>query len=233
MLTLQGITKTFGERAVLDGISLEINEGELFFLLGPSGCGKTTLLRIIAGLAKPDRGSVIFRGEDITRLPPEKRRLGMVFQNYSLWPHMNVFENVAYGLRRRKDTADLSRRVGEALRVTGLSGYEKRAPGTLSGGEQQRAALARALVYKSDLVLLDEPLSNLDARLRRELRREIRRIHDELKLTMVYVTHDQEEAAAMSDRMALISDGKVVQTGTFREIRERPANPFAADFLGE
>jgi ABC-type Fe3+/spermidine/putrescine transport system ATPase subunit len=146
---------------------------------------------------------------------------------------MSVFENVAYGLRRRKDTADLSRRVGEVLAMTGLSGYEKRTPGTLSGGEQQRAALARALVYKSDLVLLDEPLSNLDAKLRKELRGEIRRIHDELKLTMVYVTHDQEEAAAMSDRMALINQGQVVQTGTFREICEKPANPFAAAFLGD
>jgi len=233
MLKIQSISKAFGGKIVLDNISLEISESELFFLLGPSGCGKTTLLRIIAGLTQPDGGSVVFRGEDITHLPPEKRRLGMVFQNYSLWPHMTVFENVAYGLRRRKDTTDLARRVGEALGVTGLSGFEKRMPGTLSGGEQQRAALARALIYKSDLVLLDEPLSNLDARLRKELRGEIRRIHDELRLTMVYVTHDQEEAAVMSDRVALISQGQVVQTGTFREIRERPANTFVATFIGD
>lgn len=232
MLQIKNIRKAFREKAVLDDISLDINEGELFFLLGPSGCGKTTMLRIIAGLTGADSGAILFRGKDISSLSPEKRNLGMVFQNYSLWPHMSVFDNVAYGLKRRNDTDKLAERVEEALGLAGLDGYGQRMPGTLSGGEQQRAALARALVYKSDLILLDEPLSNLDARLRKELRTEIRRIHDKLKATMIYVTHDQEEATAMADRMALLNNGKVAQVGTPREIYNNPADAFTADFFG-
>ncbi len=233
MLELKDITKTFSYKMVLNGVSLSVNEGELFFLLGPSGCGKTTLLRIIAGLVSPDKGSIMFRNNDLLVRPVEKRNIGMVFQQFSLWPHMTIYDNVAYGLKLRKVLPDdIKSKVSKALEMVGLGGYEKRKPGTLSGGEQQRTALARALVCDSDIILLDEPLSNLDAKLRTELRLEIKRIQKSLGVTMVYVTHDQEEASSMADKIAVMRNGSVVQTGTPAEIYEKPQSVFAAEFFG-
>lgn len=233
-LTLQGITRKFGDVTAVDDVSLEIARGELFFLLGPSGCGKTTLLRLVAGFYAPDRGSILFDDQDVTRTPPHRRNTGMVFQNYALWPHMSVRENVAYGLVLRKVPSSEQRdRVSEALGMVRMDAYGERSPNQLSGGQQQRVALARALVIQPDVVLLDEPLSNLDARLRLEMRDEIRRIHDETGTTMVYVTHDQKEALSMADRMAVMDVGAVAQTGDPRSIYARPASAFVADFIGE
>ncbi len=232
-LHLEGLTKRFGSVVALDNVSLDINDGELFFLLGPSGCGKTTLLRTIAGFTEPDSGSVHYRGVDLLARPVERRDIGMVFQSYSLWPHMSVFDNVAYGLRVRKvGRAEIERRVMRCLDMVALRGFEGRKPGELSGGQQQRVALARAMVYEPQMLLLDEPLSNLDAKLRKEMRREIRRLHDELRITMVYVTHDQEEAASMADRIALMRSGRVMQVGTPRELYRRPRSVYAAEFFG-
>ena len=233
-LTLQGITRKFGDVTAVDDVSLEIARGELFFLLGPSGCGKTTLLRLIAGFYAPDAGSILFDGQEVTRRPPHRRNTGMVFQNYALWPHMSVRENVAYGLVLRKlPPPERNGRVDEALGMVRMERYGERSPNQLSGGQQQRVALARALVIRPDVVLLDEPLSNLDARLRLEMRDEIRRIHDETGTTMIYVTHDQKEALSMADRVAVMDSGAVVQTGEPRSIYDRPANAFVADFIGE
>lgn len=233
-LTLKGITRKFGEVTAVDDVSLEIARGELFFLLGPSGCGKTTLLRLIAGFYAPDAGSILFDDQDVTRTPPHRRNTGMVFQNYALWPHMSVRENVAYGLVLRKVPPSEQRdRVSEALGMVRMDAYGERSPNQLSGGQQQRVALARALVIRPDVVLLDEPLSNLDARLRLEMRDEIRRIHDETGATMIYVTHDQKEALSMADRVAVMDMGAVVQSGSPRSIYARPASTFVADFIGE
>ena len=233
-LTLQGITRKFGDVTAVDDVSLEIARGELFFLLGPSGCGKTTLLRLIAGFYAPDAGSILFDGQEVTRRPPHRRNTGMVFQNYALWPHMTVRDNVAYGLVLRKvPPSERDDRVAEALRMVRMERYGERSPNQLSGGQQQRVALARALVIRPDVVLLDEPLSNLDARLRLEMRDEIRRIHDETATTMIYVTHDQKEALSMADRVAVMDSGAVAQTGEPRSIYDRPANAFVADFIGE
>jgi iron(III) transport system ATP-binding protein len=233
-LTLSGLTKAFGDVVAVDNVSLAIEEGELFFLLGPSGCGKTTLLRIIAGFCTPDSGQVRFRDADLLAKPIEKRGIGMVFQSYSLWPHMSVSDNVAYGLRMRGvDASGIATKVTRALEMVDMAGLGGRRPAELSGGQQQRVALARALVYEADMVLLDEPLSNLDAKLRKEMRREIRKIHERLGVTMVYVTHDQEEAATMADRVALLRDGRVLQVGTPRELYCHPASVFAAEFFGQ
>ena len=233
-LTLKGITRKFGDVTAVDDVSLEIARGELFFLLGPSGCGKTTLLRLIAGFYAPDAGSILFDDQDVTRTPPHRRNTGMVFQNYALWPHMSVRENVAYGLVLRKvPDSEQRERVSEALRMVRMDAYGERSPNQLSGGQQQRVALARALVIRPDVVLLDEPLSNLDARLRLEMRDEIRRIHDETGATMIYVTHDQKEALSMADRVAVMDMGAVVQSGSPRSIYARPASTFVADFIGE
>ena len=233
-LTLKGITRKFGDVTAVDDVSLEIARGELFFLLGPSGCGKTTLLRLIAGFYAPDAGSILFDDQDVTRTPPHRRNTGMVFQNYALWPHMSVRENVAYGLVLRKVPSSEQRdRVSEALGMVRMDAYGERSPNQLSGGQQQRVALARALVIRPDVVLLDEPLSNLDARLRLEMRDEIRRIHDETGATMIYVTHDQKEALSMADRVAVMDMGAVVQSGPPRSIYARPASTFVADFIGE
>ncbi|MCY3770824.1 MAG: ABC transporter ATP-binding protein [Gemmatimonadetes bacterium] len=233
-LTLQGITRKFGEVTAVDDVSLKIARGELFFLLGPSGCGKTTVLRLIAGFYAPDTGSILFDDQDVTRTPPHRRNTGMVFQNYALWPHMSVWENVAYGLGLRKvPSSEQKDRVSEALRMVRMEAYGERSPNQLSGGQQQRVALARALVIQPGVVLLDEPLSNLDARLRLEMRDEIRRIHDETGMTMIYVTHDQKEALSMADRMAVMDMGAVAQTGDPRSIYTRPASAFVADFIGE
>ncbi len=230
---LEGVVKRYGATAALAGVSLEIHEGELFTLLGPSGCGKTTTLRILAGFAEPDEGEVYFDGVPVRGVPPAERGVGIVFQNYALWPHMTVFENVAYGLRLRKLPApEIRRRVREALEQVGLAGMEDRTPGQLSGGQQQRVAVARALVLNPRLLLLDEPLSNLDAKVRARLRSEIRKLQQELRITTVYVTHDQEEAMVISDRIAVMRDGRVAQVGTPADLYERPADLFVADFVG-
>jgi len=233
-VSIQGLTKKFGDTAVLKDISLEIQDHELFFLLGPSGCGKTTLLRLIAGFYQPDAGRLFFGDRLMNGVAPHQRNTGMVFQNYALWPHMTVAENVAYGLDvRHVSAAEKKRRIGEALSIVQMEPYAARTPNQLSGGQQQRIALARALVVKPDVLLLDEPLSNLDARLRLELREEIRRIHKETQITTIYVTHDQKESLSLAARMAVMRDGVIEQVGDPRTIYRAPANRFVADFIGE
>ena len=213
---------------------MHIERGEFFTFLGPSGCGKTTLLRMIAGFVSPDEGVVYLDGQPVNTVPPWRRDVGMVFQNYALWPHMNVFDNVAFGLRERKTPRkNIEGRVAEALKQVDLAGTEKRRPSQLSGGQQQRVALARTLVIEPRVLLLDEPLSNLDAKLRVEMRIELLKLQKDLGLTTIYVTHDQEEALAMSTRIAVMNNGKVVQEGKPREIYERPANEFIATFVGQ
>ena len=231
---LQQLTKRFGAAVALHQLDLTIAPGELFFLLGPSGCGKTTLLRCLAGFCLPDEGSIRFGGEDVTRLPPHQRHTGMVFQNYALWPHLTVAENVAFGLKElRVPRPEIAERVAAALAAIRMENFADRRPNQLSGGQQQRVALARALVVRPRCLLLDEPLSNLDARLRLELRAEIRRVSKEFNLTTVYVTHDQKEALAIADRMAILDGGRILQIGTPREIYRRPATRTAASFIGE
>jgi iron(III) transport system ATP-binding protein len=233
-IRIENLTKRFGQTTALHGLSLRIEPGELFFLLGPSGCGKTTLLRCLAGFYMPDEGRVYFGDEDVTRLAPHKRNTGMMFQSYALWPHLTVAENVAFGLEeRRVEKKEIRRQVGEALESVHMGGYAERRPSQLSGGQQQRVALARALVIRPRCLLLDEPLSNLDARLRLEMRAEIRRVCKEFKLTTVYVTHDQKEALSISDRMAVLDSGRILQIGTPRDIYRRPAGRKVADFIGE
>ncbi len=228
------LTKRFGPVVALRDLDLTIQPGELFFLLGPSGCGKTTLLRSLAGFYIPDEGQIFFGDDDVTRLAPHKRNTGMMFQSYALWPHMTVAENVAFGLEERKVTKpEIKRRVGEALESVRMGAYAERRPNQLSGGQQQRVALARALVIRPRCLLLDEPLSNLDAKLRLEMRTEIRRVCKEFNLTTVYVTHDQKEALSISDRMAILESGQVLQVGTPREIYRRPATKTVAHFIGE
>ncbi|HDJ89604.1 MAG TPA: ABC transporter ATP-binding protein [Thermoprotei archaeon] len=231
---LKNITKIFEKKVVAaDHITLTIRDGEFFTFLGPSGCGKTTLLRIIAGLEYPDEGKVFFDEVDVTELPPYKRETGMVFQNYALWPHMTVYENIAYGLKIRKLSKDeIRREVMEVLDLVKLKGLENRFPTQLSGGQQQRVALARALVIKPKVLLLDEPLSNLDAKLRVEMREEIKQLQRKLGITTIYVTHDQEEAMVISDRIAVMKRGKIMQTGTPEDVYRRPENIFVATFLG-
>jgi iron(III) transport system ATP-binding protein len=230
----ENITKNFGTVRALDGISLTIDAGELFFLLGASGCGKTTLLRCIAGLETPTGGSIHFGDRDVTRMPPHKREAAMVFQSYALWPHMTVAQNIAFGLEERKVAKpEIKRRVEEALEMVRLPGYGGRSIDQMSGGQQQRVSLARALVVKPKCLLLDEPLSNLDAQLRVEMRREIRRIVKENGLTGIYVTHDQEEALAMADRMAVLTRGRIGQIGTPDEIYRDPRSAYVANFIGE
>ncbi len=231
---VRNLTKTFGNTTVLKGISLEIGDRELFFLLGPSGCGKTTLLRLIAGFYQPDGGELIFGDRPMAGVPAHQRNTGMVFQNYALWPHMTVAENVGYGLDVRKVPAsEKKQRVAEALSIVRMEQYAERSPNQLSGGQQQRVALARALVIRPDVLLLDEPLSNLDAKLRLEMREEIRRIHDQTKITTIYVTHDQKESLSLADRMAVLREGVVEQIGEPRTVYRSPANRFVADFIGE
>ena len=233
-ITIRNVTKRFGQTVAVDNVSLEINAGELFFLLGPSGCGKTTILRMIAGFGNPDTGEILFDDRVINDVPAHRRNTGLVFQSYALWPHMTVAANVAYGLEERRiPKVERQQRVGEALRTVHMEQYAERMPNQLSGGQQQRVALARALVIEPDVVLLDEPLSNLDARLRLDMRHEIRRIHDETGITMVYVTHDQKESLSMADRIAVMSMGRLEQTGDPRFIYRRPVNRFVADFIGE
>ena len=234
-VALEGVTKIFpgGTRAV-DGVSVTIEEGEFFSLLGPSGCGKTTSLRMIAGFESPDEGRIRVRGQDITALPPEKRNMGMVFQNYALFPHRTVAENVAFGLRMRNaPKPDISARVKQALAMVRLEGLEDRRPSQLSGGQQQRVALARAIVINPTVLLCDEPLGALDKKLRQAMQFELKELHRRLGLTLVYVTHDQEEALTMSDRIAVMRAGRIAQLGTPREIYDRPRTRFVADFIGD
>ena len=232
-LDIQDLVKRYGDFHAVRDVSLSIENGEFLVLLGPSGCGKTTTLRMVAGFIEPTSGSVRLGGADITRLPPWKRNAGMVFQNYALFPHMTVAENVAFGLEMRKvPKADIARRVEETLALVRLAGYGGRLPRQMSGGQQQRVALARALAIRPDVLLLDEPLSNLDAKLRQEVRVEIRELQRQLGLTTVMVTHDQEEALTMADRLVVMSEGRVRQVGSQRDLYERPADRFVAGFVG-
>jgi ABC-type Fe3+/spermidine/putrescine transport system ATPase subunit len=230
-VTLRGVTKTFGGRRAVDDVTLSIRRGEFFSLLGPSGCGKTTLMRMIAGFESHDSGAITLGGSDMAGIPPHKRDVNMVFQSYALFPHLSVAENIAFGLRIAR-TDDVDGRVKRSLAKVNLAGYEKRSPATLSGGEQQRVALARAIVTGPRVLLLDEPLSALDLKLRKGLREELRRLQRELAMTFVFVTHDQEEALAMSDRIAVMNQGRVEQVGTPEEIYERPTSRFTAEFVG-
>ncbi len=217
----------------VDRLSLDIERGEFMTLLGPSGCGKTTLLRILAGFEKPDEGEILQEGMSLEGIPPYKRNMPMVFQNYALFPHMTVFENIAYGLKAAGKSRDVIRNdVAVACQAVNLMGLEDRYPGELSGGQQQRAALARALVMKSRIILFDEPLSHLDEKLRSQTRREIKRLQKMLNLTVLYVTHDQAEALSLSDRIAVMNKGRILQTGTPEEIYRNPGEPFIADFIG-
>ncbi|MCR4392456.1 MAG: ABC transporter ATP-binding protein [Candidatus Acetothermia bacterium] len=236
-ITLRRVTKQFGDVKAVDDVSLDIADGEIVCFLGPSGCGKTTTLRLIAGFERPTAGEVYIgerRASSAKELvPPERRNLGMVFQNYAVWPHMTVFDNVAYPLKLRKvPKAEMRRKVMDTIAMVGLGGLEKRYPEQLSGGQQQRVALARALVVEPDALLLDEPLSNLDAKLREKMRFEIMDLHRRLRVTLVYVTHDQAEAMVLSDRVVIMNQGRVVQVGSPWEIYREPADPFVADFIG-
>jgi thiamine transport system ATP-binding protein len=234
-LELVGVTKRYGGATALDGVNLRVADGEFFTLVGPSGCGKTTTLRTIAGFERPDEGEVRIRGVSVADVPPEGRDVGVVFQNYALFPHMSVAENVAYGLRFRDPPGGESRdeRVADLLSLVDLEGFENRDPEELSGGQRQRVALARALAPGPDLLLLDEPMSALDARLRKRLRRQLQAIQSDLGVTTVYVTHDQSEALAISDRLAVMNGGRIEQVGTPREVYRRPETRFAAEFLGD
>lgn len=233
LLSLNNISKRFDQVAAVDAVSLEVERGEFFGLLGPSGCGKTTTLRMIAGLETPDSGAIRFADREITQLAPEKRGFGMVFQNYALFPHLNVFENVAFGLRaRHKAKAEMISAVKGALELVQLPGYEKRRVDELSGGQQQRVAIARAIAIEPALLLFDEPLSNLDVALREETRSELRELVNRLGLTAVYVTHDQDEAFALCDRISVMMGGRILQTGKPRELYEHPVQVSVARFLG-
>jgi iron(III) transport system ATP-binding protein len=232
-VTLENLVKTFGSVVAVDDVSLKIEESEFFTILGPSGCGKTTTLRMIAGFYKPDKGRIYFNDRLMTVIPPEKRNTGMVFQNYALWPHMSVSKNVSFGLEMRNiSQQETKRRVTAALDLVDLEGLEDRTPDQLSGGQQQRVALARALVIEPDVLLLDEPLSNLDAKLRVEMRKEIKSLQKKLAITTIYVTHDQKEALSVSDRLAVMGMGKIVQVGSPLEIYREPKNKFVASFIG-
>lgn len=239
VLQFSEVSKRYGEVQAVDHISFTVNSGELFTLLGPSGCGKTTTLRLVAGLEEPEEGEILLNGQPVASpkrgsfVPPDKRDMGMVFQSYAIWPHLTVFENVAFPLKvRREPVKAIRKRVSEALELVGLSGLEDRGATQLSGGQQQRVALARALVYTPAILLLDEPLSNLDAKLREQMRFELRSLQRRLHLSVLYVTHDQTEAMTLSDRIAVIHRGRLEQVGTPAEVYEQPASAFVGDFLG-
>jgi ABC-type Fe3+/spermidine/putrescine transport system ATPase subunit len=240
VLRLEAVTKLFGVTRAVDGVSLEVQRGHVFTLLGPSGCGKTTTLRMIAGLERPDEGRIVFAGKTVADastnafVPPHKRNLGMVFQSYAIWPHMTVFDNVAYPLRlRRLPKQHIQQKVERVLDLVGMAGFANRPAPDLSGGQQQRVALCRALVYEPDLLLLDEPFSNLDARLRLQMRVEVRLLQQRLGITVLFVTHDQVEALSMSDQIAVLNQGHVEQVGLPSELYDRPASTFVRDFLGQ
>jgi iron(III) transport system ATP-binding protein len=232
-ITIEGVARTFGSVRAIDDVSLAVRDGEFFTLLGPSGCGKTTLLRMVAGFCDLERGRILFGERRIDALPPHRRNAGMVFQNYAIFPNHTVGGNVAYGLKARNvASADMERRVTRALKLVHLDGYDERWPHQLSGGQLQRVAIARALVIEPEVLLLDEPLSNLDAKLRVEMRAEIRQLQQQLKITAIYVTHDQEEALAISDRIAVMQNGRLEQVGAPDAIYRTPATPFVAEFMG-
>jgi iron(III) transport system ATP-binding protein len=232
-IAVQNATKRFGAMAAANDVTLTVEEGELFTLLGPSGCGKTTLLRLIAGFYMPDEGEIRFDDRRVNEMPPHERGIGMVFQNYALWPHMTVAQNVAYGLKLRKvPSGDVEQRVHAVLEKVKLGGLDQRYPGQLSGGQQQRVALARALVLNPEILLLDEPLSNLDAKIRIQVRAEIRKLQKELGITTIYVTHDQEEALTLSDRIAVFDKGRLLEVGPPKTLYETPKTRFVADFIG-
>lgn len=233
-ILLKNLSKKFGDVTAVHDLSVEIYDGHFFFFLGPSGCGKTTMLRMIAGFDHPTSGQIFFDDLDITQTPPNKRNIGMVFQNYALWPHMNVFKNVEYGLALRNlARSEVEDRVLEVLKMVRMEKYTFRSPNQLSGGQQQRVALARAIVIRPDVLLLDEPLSNLDAKLRLEMRDEIARIQKETRITTIYVTHDQKEALSMGDAIAVMKDGRIAQLGSPREVHREPVDSFVAGFIGE
>lgn len=233
ILALNQVTKHFGTVEALKGISLDVKKGEFLTLLGPSGCGKTTTLRIIAGLEVPDSGTVLLQGKNVTFWEPNKRNVNTVFQNYALFPHMDVFHNIAYGLKLKKEKKPIiKQKVQEILDLVQLSGYEKRMPAHLSGGQKQRVAIARALVNNPDILLLDEPLGALDLQLRRQMQVELKKLQQHLGITFIYITHDQEEALNMSDRVGIMNAGALEQLGTPDDVYERPATPFAARFIG-
>src|SRR5689334_24193706 len=232
-IALESVSKRFGSVGAVDGVSLEIREGEFFSLLGPSGCGKTTTLRMVAGFELPDAGRILLQGDDVTTVPANKRHVNMVFQQYALFPHMTVYDNVAFGLKvKGVPRRDHGGRIKAILRIVSLEGYEKRRPRQLSGGQQQRVALARALVNSPAALLLDEPLGALDVKLRKQMQLQLKSIQHDVGTTFVYVTHDQEEALAMSDRIAVMNGGRVEQIGSPREIYEHPQTAFVADFIG-
>jgi iron(III) transport system ATP-binding protein len=232
-LHLERIVKKYGKVKAVDDLSLEVREGELLTLLGPSGCGKTTVLRCVSGFVKPDSGDIYLGDRKITEIPPQKRGIGLVFQNYALWPHMTVFQNLAFGLQIKKlSKNEIRQKVGRALSLVQLEGFGDRYPRQLSGGQQQRVALARALVLEPEILLLDEPLSNLDALLREQMRFEIALIHKQAGITTIYVTHDQTEAMVISDRIVVLEKGRIMQLGTPLEVYSKPANKFVAGFMG-
>src|SRR4051812_39436995 len=232
-IELTQLTKEFADVRAVDGIDLQVPAGEFFSLLGPSGCGKTTTLRMIAGFERPTSGQILLDGTDVAYTPPHQRNVNTVFQNYALFPHLNVFDNIAFGLRRAKrPKAEIRERVGKALELVQLGGYEKRKSSQLSGGQQQRVALARALVLNPSVLLLDEPLGALDAKLRKALQLELKSLQQEVGITFLYVTHDQEEALTMSDRLAVMNNGRVEQVGAPQDVYEEPSTVFVADFLG-
>ena len=231
---VQGLTKSFGSVLALDGVDVTIGEGEYFVLLGPSGGGKTTLLRVIGGFIRPNAGKVLLHGHDVSALPPDKRPTTMVFQSYALFPHMSVARNVGYGLRiKRLASKEIAERVDSMLELVGLAGYGTRMPHELSGGQQQRVQLARSLILDRDILLLDEPLAALDANLRKDMCLELKRLQETVGITFVHVTHNQEEAMTVADRIAIIADGKLIEAGTARDVYERPTKRFTADFVGE
>jgi iron(III) transport system ATP-binding protein len=239
VLEFRDVSKNFGAYAAVDRVGFEIDAGEIFTLLGPSGSGKTTTLRLVAGLEEPDGGEILVKGQPVAApgrgiyVAPDKRQMGMVFQSYAIWPHLTVYENVAFPLRvRRESRTSIKERVGRTLEIVGLAGFEERGATELSGGQQQRVALARALVYEPSILLLDEPLSNLDAKLREQMRFEIRALQKKLNLTVLYVTHDQAEAMTLSDRIGVMNCGHLEQLGSPADVYEKPATSFVADFLG-
>lgn len=232
-LDLRDITIAYGAQKAVENVSLSVAQGQLLALLGPSGCGKTTLMRAIAGLLPLTQGSMTLAGRDLTRVPANRREIGLVFQSYALFPHLSVFDNVAFGLKlRHLDKTEIEERSKVAIAMVGLTGFEHRLPRELSGGQQQRVALARSIVVRPRLLLLDEPLSNLDARLRLDMRSQLHRLHHDLGITMIYVTHDQAEALALADRIVVMRSGKIIQTGTPEDLYERPQTGFVARFMG-